>query len=69
MDQSKIIKAPYMFAVDITNDCNYRCLHCYNASGENNTVNSKLTDTEIITLLRILPQCIHSQYVYAVENF
>lgn len=52
MDQSKIIKAPYMFAVDITNDCNYRCLHCYNASGENNTVNSQLTDTEIIALFK-----------------
>ena len=26
---------PYQLALDITNKCNLRCLHCYNASGEN----------------------------------
>lgn len=29
------VTGPLHLALDITNKCNYRCLHCYNASGEN----------------------------------
>lgn len=29
---------PYQLALDITNKCNLRCLHCYNASGENRVI-------------------------------
>lgn len=42
---------PFEFAVDITNKCNYRCKHCYNASGENYTVVDELSDDEFIALI------------------
>ena len=29
------LSAPIMVAFDITNKCNFRCLHCFNHSGEN----------------------------------
>lgn len=48
------LKAPYSLGVDITNECNYRCLHCYNCSGENNIVESELSDTEFINFFRDL---------------
>jgi MoaA/NifB/PqqE/SkfB family radical SAM enzyme len=37
------------FAIDITNECNFRCLHCYNSSGDNGIVNNNLnlTDDEL----------------------
>lgn len=52
MKQSEIIKAPFVIAVDITNKCNYRCLHCYNASGENNAVNDEMSDEQYVTLFK-----------------
>ena len=36
------VTGPLHLALDITNKCNYRCLHCYNASGENCVVNNEL---------------------------
>jgi MoaA/NifB/PqqE/SkfB family radical SAM enzyme len=33
---------------DITNKCNFRCLHCYNRSGENPVIERELTDDEIL---------------------
>lgn len=47
----EILKAPYQIALDITNKCNLRCLHCYNESGENIQTNNELTDIEIISLI------------------
>lgn len=47
---SKSIVGPYQAMFDITNKCNYRCLHCYNASGENNIVDNELSDLEILDL-------------------
>lgn len=42
--------APYQVAVDITNNCNYRCLHCYNSSGNNNVIADELTDERFLKL-------------------
>ena len=41
------IIGPYQIALDITNRCNYRCLHCYNASGENSVCGDELSDDEV----------------------
>lgn len=40
--------SPLLFAVDITNKCNFNCLHCYNNSGEGKK--AELTDDEFINL-------------------
>lgn len=48
--QATIIRGPYQIAVDITNECNYRCKHCYNASGNNNTTNKEMSDDEYYNL-------------------
>lgn len=50
--QGEILIGPYQVAIDITNKCNYRCLHCYNASGENNSVNDELTNIELENFIR-----------------
>lgn len=49
--QANVLRGPYQVAIDITNKCNYRCTHCYNASGENNIVNNELTDIELKDLI------------------
>lgn len=36
-------------AIDITNKCNFRCLHCFNHSGEQKR-ETEMTDDEIINL-------------------
>lgn len=51
IDHSDIIKGPFQLSIDITNNCNYRCLHCYNFSGENNCVQNELTDEEFVSLI------------------
>lgn len=45
------VTGPLHLALDITNKCNYRCLHCYNASGENCVVDNELTDEEVLELI------------------
>lgn len=45
--RSQYTVGPYQLSLDITNKCNLRCLHCYNASGENNVMNNELSDEEI----------------------
>lgn len=45
---------PHQVALDITNKCNLRCLHCYNFSGENNVVDSELSDDEVLTFINSL---------------
>ncbi|MCL2607961.1 MAG: radical SAM protein [Methanomassiliicoccaceae archaeon] len=49
--QGRILKGPFEIALDITNECNYRCIHCYNASGENVTSDDEMTDGQIIELI------------------
>jgi len=40
-----------MVSIDITYDCNFRCLHCYNSSGEHNQDSKReLTDKELYQL-------------------
>lgn len=51
LDQGLILRGPFEIAIDITNKCNYRCLHCYNASGENNTEGNELSDSEFLDLV------------------
>lgn len=46
------LHGPYHISLDITNKCNYRCLHCYNSSGENNSVSSELSDDEVIKIIK-----------------
>lgn len=46
-----ILQAPYQVALDITNKCNLRCLHCYNESGENIQTNNELSDKEVMSLI------------------
>lgn len=40
-------KGPLMISVDVTYQCNFRCLHCFNGSGEN-CLGKELTDEEIL---------------------
>jgi len=49
--QGEILKGPFEVALDITNECNYRCIHCYNASGENITSDDEMTDEQVIELI------------------
>ncbi|WKV08557.1 hypothetical protein PQ743_04895 [Thermoanaerobacterium thermosaccharolyticum] len=42
-----ILVGPHELAFDITNNCNLRCLHCYNASGENNVINNESKEMKI----------------------
>lgn len=51
LNHSDIIYGPYQMSVDITNMCNYRCLHCYNFSGDNNCIQNELSEDEIIRLI------------------
>jgi len=41
----KMIKSA---SIDITYDCNFRCLHCFNSSGEQGIKREYMTDEEII---------------------
>ncbi len=53
---TKYTIGPYQLSLDITNKCNLRCLHCYNASGENTVMKDELTNDEIKDfLVSILP--------------
>jgi len=52
LKHARILKGPYQIAMDITNRCNYRCLHCYNRSGENFTIGDELTDKEKIEVIK-----------------
>ncbi len=39
-------------AFDITYRCNYRCLHCFNRSGENQIIGNELNDDEVISFIK-----------------
>ena len=51
MSMPAIIGAPHSVALDITNKCNLRCLHCFNNSGENDVVANELSDNEVLELV------------------
>lgn len=40
-----------MIAVDVTYNCNFRCLHCFNRSGEHGIATPELSDSEILQLV------------------
>ncbi|MGC8979870.1 radical SAM protein, partial [Caldisericum sp.] len=48
MKHARILRGPYQMSFDITNKCNFRCLHCYNRSGENPVIERELTDEEVL---------------------
>lgn len=48
MDDNFLIRSA---AVDITNKCNFRCLHCYNKSGEHINRESEMNDNEILKVM------------------
>ncbi|AIS51558.1 radical SAM domain-containing protein [Thermoanaerobacter kivui] len=52
INYAEVLKGPHQLAFDITNKCNFRCLHCYNSSGENIVVNNELTDEEVINFIK-----------------
>lgn len=52
--QCSKLKGPYHFGLDITNKCNYRCLHCYNSSGDNNSLSNEMSDAEVLDVVRDL---------------
>lgn len=51
-NHAKILKGPLQIQFDITNKCNFRCLHCYNKSGENFICNNELTDKEVLKFIK-----------------
>ena len=48
MKHARILRGPYQMSFDITNKCNFRCLHCFNRSGENPVTANELTDDEVL---------------------
>lgn len=48
------LKAPLQVALDITNKCNLRCLHCFNSSGENQVIDTEMTDDEVLSFIDTL---------------
>lgn len=51
-EDARILIGPFQVSLDITNQCNLRCKHCYNASGENYIAASdELTDQEVLKLV------------------
>lgn len=50
-EDARVLTGPFQISLDITNRCNLRCKHCYNASGENYiTASDELTDQEVLAL-------------------
>lgn len=43
-------EGPIFFSIDVTGKCNFRCLHCYNDSG--NQLDGELTDEEVLDVVR-----------------
>lgn len=50
-EHARILKGPHQISYDITNRCNFRCLHCYNASGENCFIDEEMTDAQVISFM------------------
>lgn len=52
LKHARVLRGPHQMAFDITNRCNYRCLHCYNLSGENLITKNELNDKELIIFIK-----------------
>ena len=50
--QSSKLVGPIQVAFDLTNKCNFRCLHCYNLSGTNLVVADELEDNEVLKFIK-----------------
>jgi MoaA/NifB/PqqE/SkfB family radical SAM enzyme len=48
---ARLLKGPHQIAFDITDKCNFRCLHCFNQSVNNLSVNNELSDQEVIEFI------------------
>ena len=48
----KILRGQYRMAINVTNKCNFRCLHCYNRSGENPHIENELSYEEKIEFIK-----------------
>lgn len=44
---SRVLSGPIQLTFDITNKCNFRCLHCFNRSGDNSITARELSDAEV----------------------
>ncbi|PIE84897.1 radical SAM protein [Candidatus Gracilibacteria bacterium] len=44
---ASLLSAPLQIQFDITNKCNFRCLHCYNKSGANIVCDNELSDNQV----------------------
>ncbi len=51
---ASIVRGPMQVAFDITNKCNFKCLHCYNNSSENNRIPDELSDAQVIRFIKDL---------------
>jgi len=47
------LAGPLMISLDVTYKCNYRCLHCFNGSGEN-ALADELTDEELRSVFQMI---------------
>jgi len=52
LKHSKILRGPLQVAFDLTNKCNFRCLHCFNLSGENMVSKNELKDNDVIKFIK-----------------
>ncbi|MEO0190469.1 MAG: radical SAM protein [candidate division WOR-3 bacterium] len=52
LKHARVLRGPHQVAFDITNRCNYRCLHCYNRSGENLIIGNELNDKEVLAFIK-----------------
>jgi len=48
---ARILRGPHQWALDLTNKCNFRCLHCFNRSGESYVVKEELKDHEVLKFI------------------
>lgn len=51
---ASVMRGPMQVAFDITNKCNFRCLHCYNNSSDNNRIPDELSDLQVIRFVKDL---------------
>ena len=51
---SKTLTGPTQLSFDITNKCNFKCLHCFNRSSENFVMKDELTDEEVMEFVHDL---------------
>ncbi len=52
LKHAHLLRGPSQLAFDITNRCNFRCIHCFNRSGENEIIKNELTDNEVIEFIK-----------------